>query len=518
MIKIKKINKLYIKTKKENLRTLRKKYFDNKFQNSWQLPTNNPCRMILRRLPFAARIKTRSFSTDPNVVIIGAGLSGLKCAEHLIQNGVKNVKVLEASERIGGRIRTVQFGDSLCELGAKSIVVDQSNDSLYTKFNMKSKKRKPNQSFVLKNGIKESSKLTEMVSIAFQSLFCSKEIGDIEKSDKYINKDAKNYLDKECENLSKVVFKRNQESALKVFRTLTKEFSGFMGSDLSSVYVRNLPLICQQYFNSIQIETGMNKLVQNIQEKLPLKTIETGKPVTNIIYGDHPVVICADGRLFQADHIVCTIPLGALKNFNTFMFRPELPSKKTDAINCLGYGIPCKVFLEYKDDFSSWFDGNCLKLLWNPGEDIDRSDWTRSIVQFTCIPQSKRVLEVTIGASFCDEISNLRDEQIIQDSTEILKSFTKKKNIPFPVSVLRSNWSKDSLYLGGQPYLTTYCGTNKINDLSEPIFQGDSLKLLFAGDSTSVKGFGSLDGAYRSGLREAQRIIDYNQNVTFVEK
>lgn len=417
---------------------------------------------------------------------------------------------MEASERVGGRIRTVKFGDCLCELGAKSIVADQSLDSLYTQTNLKTKRRKLNQLYVLRNGQKVSNKLSEVVSLAFQTLFCNKGVG---KSDKYIFKDAKCYLENECEEISKVAFRRKQEVASNIFRNLTKELSGFLGCDLGRVYVQNLPLLCQQYFNSIPVEHGMEEIIRRIHSRLPNKLVETGKPVTNIAYGELPTAICADGSLFQADHIVCTIALGALKNFNDYMFQPELPNNKLDAISCLGYGTPCKMFLEYAEDFSLWFQVNSLKLLWNKGEDIDRSDWTNSIVQFCSIPTSTRVLEINIGSSFCDEIGKLSDETIIMEATKVLRTFLKNDDIPFPKSVLRSSWSKDACYLGGQPYLSMHCRTNQVDTLAEPIFDGDKLKLMFAGDSTSLKGFGNLDGAVRSGIREAQRIIDYHKNI-----
>jgi phytoene dehydrogenase-like protein len=40
----------------------------------------------------------------PRVGIIGAGISGLRCADLLIQNGAQ-VTILEARDRIGGRVR-----------------------------------------------------------------------------------------------------------------------------------------------------------------------------------------------------------------------------------------------------------------------------------------------------------------------------------------------------------------------------------------------------------------------------
>ena len=43
------------------------------------------------------------------VAIIGAGMSGLSAAVQLVESGISNIIVLEADNRIGGRIHTIQF-------------------------------------------------------------------------------------------------------------------------------------------------------------------------------------------------------------------------------------------------------------------------------------------------------------------------------------------------------------------------------------------------------------------------
>jgi polyamine oxidase len=42
-----------------------------------------------------------------DVIVLGAGAAGLKAAETLSSNGVNNILVLEAQERLGGRINTI---------------------------------------------------------------------------------------------------------------------------------------------------------------------------------------------------------------------------------------------------------------------------------------------------------------------------------------------------------------------------------------------------------------------------
>ena len=56
-------------------------------------------------------------SADPEVLVVGAGLAGLNAALELHEAGV-DVLVLEASERVGGRILTMDFDEGPVEAGA----------------------------------------------------------------------------------------------------------------------------------------------------------------------------------------------------------------------------------------------------------------------------------------------------------------------------------------------------------------------------------------------------------------
>ena len=50
---------------------------------------------------------------DPRIVIIGAGPSGIAAASKLFEHGFNNITILEAEDRIGGRVYTTKFGKYL---------------------------------------------------------------------------------------------------------------------------------------------------------------------------------------------------------------------------------------------------------------------------------------------------------------------------------------------------------------------------------------------------------------------
>ena len=58
-----------------------------------------------------------------HVVIVGAGIAGLTCARELSKhNDHLNVTILEASDRIGGRVKSIETNDgTTIEMGAQFI-------------------------------------------------------------------------------------------------------------------------------------------------------------------------------------------------------------------------------------------------------------------------------------------------------------------------------------------------------------------------------------------------------------
>ena len=58
---------------------------------------------------------------DADVLILGAGISGIAAAKSLYDSGTTNFIILEQASRIGGRMRSTQFAGATIDLGAQYI-------------------------------------------------------------------------------------------------------------------------------------------------------------------------------------------------------------------------------------------------------------------------------------------------------------------------------------------------------------------------------------------------------------
>ena len=85
-------------------------------------------------------------------------------------------------------------------------------------------------------------------------------------------------------------------------------------------------------------------------------------------------------------------------------------------------------------------------------------------------------------------------------------------SLPYPVSAHVSKWSQDEFAKGCYTYISCQSSVQDIVNLAEPLYRtlenGDLLpRVLFAGEATSTTQYSTMNGAFQSGLREAERII-----------
>lgn len=63
----------------------------------------------------------------PSIIIIGAGSAGIAAASRLMKNNFSNIIILEAENRIGGRIHSIEYGEGIIELGAETCHGENKN-------------------------------------------------------------------------------------------------------------------------------------------------------------------------------------------------------------------------------------------------------------------------------------------------------------------------------------------------------------------------------------------------------
>lgn len=61
----------------------------------------------------------RAEETSPKIIIVGAGGAGIAAATKLLENGYNDVIILEAQDRIGGRVYSIPYGTGYIDLGAQ---------------------------------------------------------------------------------------------------------------------------------------------------------------------------------------------------------------------------------------------------------------------------------------------------------------------------------------------------------------------------------------------------------------
>lgn len=85
--------------------------------------------LSLLQVTISQASNSSSCKEDFDVLVLGAGMAGVKAAATLYENGVRNIAVLEQSHRVGGRMWNVPWQKQIIELGANWIEGTPHNES-----------------------------------------------------------------------------------------------------------------------------------------------------------------------------------------------------------------------------------------------------------------------------------------------------------------------------------------------------------------------------------------------------
>lgn len=276
--------------------------------------------------------------------------------------------------------------------------------------------------------------------------------------------------------------------------------------------------------NLINFEHGYQTLIDSLSNDIPKHFIQLEKPIKRIEICDQTqkvkLFIQNDENPLLVNHVIITCSIGYMqKNMDKF-FGFQLPYKKMNVMKSIGFGTINKIYLFFDQPFWKSEDKG-FQLIWTQKHD-DFPKWVYDISGFDLVRGQPNVIVGWIGGNGAKEMEKIdSDEKIGIICANVLRLFLHEVNIENPSKVIRSKWSSDEHVCGAYSNRTIqYQKQNcDIECLSEPIFvpkYSNCLKklidwplVMFAGEATDKEFYSTTHGAFRSGYREADRIVKF---------
>lgn len=426
-----------------------------------------------------------SKTTDKKrILVIGAGLAGLASARTLSRQG-HQVQILEARDRIGGRIWTSQrWPDLPVDLGASWIHGVEGNpltqiaDEIKAKRLVTSYERtatyQQDGQLLTEAEEAELAELREQVQAALA--FAQQQDEDVSI------RQAIAHLAEQSDDVE-------QAQHLLDF---------ILSSQLEQEYAGSASALSAQWHDAAAefdgddafFVDGYQRITHYLAHNL---NISLSQVVTHIEWGAAQVKVTTAQKVHVADQVIVTVPLGVLQQ-KQLQFTPELPPTKREAIGALGMGVLNKCYLRFAKAF--WpSDVDWLEYMAKA-----HGEWTEWV---SFLPSTK--LPVLLGFNAADQGRNLEkltDQQIVQSAMATLRLMFGEE-IPEPIDYQITRWASDPFSFGAYSFNAVGSTPQMRDDLAAPLQQ----QLYFAGEATHSDYFGTAHGAYLSGIRAAERLI-----------
>jgi monoamine oxidase len=410
--------------------------------------------------------------TNPDIVIIGAGSSGLSAAKKLKEIGTSYV-VLEASERIGGRAFTEsnilgQPFDHGCSW------ISGSNDNIFSDLGK-------NNNFTL---VDHSNPKIEMFE------------RDGKKSP---NEAVKEYNKSEIKIKEILRDTGRRGIDIPVSKIIPKVpygecFQNWEGALNYAVDVDQISTA--EYWNtkesqpSFIVKEGLGSLVATLNDNFPI-SLDTN--VLEVDYSGSGVKVVTSKGIILAKACICTVSIGVLKS-EKIKFTPKLPNKTQKALNGIQMGLLVKIAL--------LFDGNRLGFTENSFLQYDIApENIGSGCYFLAWPTGHDYIVGFIGGRFAWNLSKQGEDEVVEYALSKLVNLSGSNIRKHFLKGFASDWASNPLTKGSYSAVKPgYYGAREL--LNEPIAE----KLIFAGEATAGDLAGLVNGAYESGKMAASRI------------
>ncbi|XP_014236123.1 spermine oxidase-like [Trichogramma pretiosum] len=475
---------------------------------------------------------------NAKIVVIGAGASGIAAASKLFENGFSNVTVLEAEDRIGGRVYTARFANYSVDLGGQWVHGQDGNVAygLANPLGLLDASDRPDFGFKQKLVDSQGEPIDDAVAEKLW-LFFMENLHDVEFHNdttyESIGQYADKVFDEKFQNDPEILKNKSKYSHLLESMRLSADPAdcwlelSALGSQVYKEYPGDQVVNWKTRGYSTILDILM-KAFPNPEQELPVRnnTILSTE-VTSINYSnlkdDLPILITTkNGNLYKADHVIVTVSLGVLKERHQNLFIPSLPEDKVSAIEAIGFGNVAKIYLQYDHPFWEVGDNRILAFSFVYNDD-DRlklqtdpeKEWLLGMYGAMTVESKPKLLTLWVTGKYAKQMEALSEDKVLLHAAENLRRFLKKSypDMGEPVAMLRSQWFTNLHFRGTYSYRSVE--THKRGAfpaaLEKPVLP-EKMALLFGGEASESERFSTVDGAIRAGWKAAQRLTDFYEN------
>ncbi|KAI9571834.1 amine oxidase [Boletus coccyginus] len=444
-------------------------------------------------------------SLNTTVLILGAGMTGIIAARTLHEQGIDDFILLDAKTDLGGRLLPKTFGvpgrQVLIELGPHWIQGTQQGNGtanpiweLALKHNLTTVHNAVYESVTTYdyNGYNNYTDVfnNAVDNFAQATIFAGQRLqnGDVDLSlasayglmgikSKTPQEVASEYyqVDFECKLYGQSPSQTSWfASAWKHNFTYVPRSGGFSDVDQMSIDPRGFVYIAQA----------------EAAEFLQPQQLILNQTVKLIEYGEDSVTVYTDGGMtITADHVLCTFSVGVLQNTDV-IFQPPFPDWKFEAINSIEMVTSSKIFLQFNETF--WFP---TQMALYADKQRGRYPVWQSLDHVGFFPGSG-IIFVTVTENWAFYVQQLTSDQLQSDVMGVLRAMYPNITVPEPIAIhMPPAWNSNPLYRGSY----SNWGPSYVPAHSENLKATLNKHLWFAGEATSVKYFGVLQGAYLEG-------------------
>ena len=417
-----------------------------------------------------------------DVLVIGAGIAGLRAAEVLVSDG-RRVIVLEARDRIGGRIHTDRSWGVPVDLGASWIHGVQNN---------------PIGALAAANGI-------ETVPADYDSVVYGPDgrrladgtLDELESAVAELVEAGRSGSPAADEPLRAALDRAvgaanfDAQARLAVDMGITESIEHEYAADTAELSAGHFDDGAPESGGDVLLPGGFDQIATLVAEGLDvrLRHIVTGIDTS----GDRAVVTTSRGE-FAAGAVVVTVPLGVLRA-GSIRFTPPLAESKTRAIARLGMGALSKTCLRFDSAF--WPVGAELIDLIPAASRAGQWVESLSLTDLIGVP----ALMMFNAGTFARTVEAMTDADVVAGASAALAPAF--PDVSAPTGLLRSSWSMDPYSLGSYSFIAVGSSASDRDALAEP-----ERRRVLAGEACSGEHAGTVHGAYASGEAAANSLLD----------